>query len=160
MPCILLWSSAVRVPDSHVYREMDVTRQCTCCILGLREILLSLQTGFNFVSAAVVCAVLESVSGLETSSDTTEPRNLKPVTVSSFCLFTCVSLLMLLVLFLVNLVFSTLISMPQAMEVLSRPHLISPVLLPLLSCYAINVITEADIGDCSAPNNISAVGVF
>ena len=26
MACILLWSSAVRVYDSHAYRKMDVTR--------------------------------------------------------------------------------------------------------------------------------------
>ena len=46
------------------------------------------------------------------SSDTTEPRYLKIVTVSSFCQFTLISLLMLLVLFAINLVFSALISMP------------------------------------------------
>ena len=32
-------------------------------ILELREILLSFQTGFNLVNAAVVCAILESISG-------------------------------------------------------------------------------------------------
>ena len=35
---------------------MDVTRVCISCILELREVLLSFQTGFNPVSAAVVCA--------------------------------------------------------------------------------------------------------
>ena len=30
--------------------------------LELREILLSSQTGFSFVNAAVVCAILESIS--------------------------------------------------------------------------------------------------
>ena len=34
--------------------------------LRLREILLSFQIGFSLVNAAVVCAVLESSSGLET----------------------------------------------------------------------------------------------
>ena len=34
-------------------------------ILELREILLSFQTGFNIVNAAVVCAILEIISGLE-----------------------------------------------------------------------------------------------
>ena len=89
MACILLWSSAVRVHDSQAYRKMDVTREHINCILELREILLSLQTGFNLVNAAVVCGILKSIPGLEPSSDITEPRHLKLVTVSSFCPLTC-----------------------------------------------------------------------
>ena len=112
MACILLWSSAVRVQDSQAYRKMDVTRECISHILELREILLSFQTGFNLVNAAVVCAVLESISGLEPSSVITEPRYMKPVTVSSFCPFILIYVLMLLVLFVISLVFSALISMP------------------------------------------------
>ena len=50
-------------------------------ILELREILLSIQTGFSLVNAAVVCAILDSISGLEPSSIITEPRYLKLVTV-------------------------------------------------------------------------------
>ena len=85
MACILLWSSAVRVHDSQAYgRKMDVTSR----ILELREILLSFQTGLNLVNAAVVCAILESISGLEPSSVITEPRYLNFVTVGSFCPFT------------------------------------------------------------------------
>ena len=68
MACILLWSSAVRVHDSQAYRKMDMTRERISCILELREILLSFQTGFNLVNAAVVYAILESISGLEPSS--------------------------------------------------------------------------------------------
>ena len=49
----------MRVYDSQAYRKMDVTKERVGRILELREILLSLQTGFNLVSAAVVCAVLE-----------------------------------------------------------------------------------------------------
>ena len=49
-------------------------------ILELREILLSLRTDFKFVNVAVVCAILESISGLEPSSVITEPRYLKLVT--------------------------------------------------------------------------------
>ena len=63
MACILLWSSAVRVYDSQAYRKMDVTRERISRILELREILLSVQTGFSLVNAAVVCAILESISG-------------------------------------------------------------------------------------------------
>ena len=91
MACILLWSSAVRVHDSQAYRKTDVTRERMTCILELREMLLSFQTDFNLANAAAFCAVLESISGLEPSSYTTEPRYLKPVTVSSFCPFTLVS---------------------------------------------------------------------
>ena len=85
MACILPW-------------KMDVTRERISRILELREILLSFQTGFNFVNAAVVCAILESISGLEPSTVITEPRYLKLVTVSSFCPFILISVLMSLVL--------------------------------------------------------------
>ena len=72
MACILLWNSAVRVHDSQAYRKMGVTRDRISRILELREILLSIQTGFSLVNAAVASAILESVSGLEPSSVITE----------------------------------------------------------------------------------------
>ena len=53
MTRILLWSSAVRVRDSQAYKKMDVTRERISRILDLREILLSFQTGFSLVNAAV-----------------------------------------------------------------------------------------------------------
>ena len=53
----------MKAQDSQVYRKMDVTRECISRILELREILLSIQTSFNLVNAAVVCAVLETRSG-------------------------------------------------------------------------------------------------
>ena len=100
----------MRVHDSQTYRKMDVTRQCVSHILELKEILLSFQTGFSLVNAAVVCAVLRSISGLEPSSVITEPRYLKLVTVSSFCQFTliCVDVTGIVI----SLVFLALISMP------------------------------------------------
>ena len=110
----------MRVHDSQAYRKMDVTRERISRISELREILLSFQTGFNFDHTAVVCAILESISGLEPSSLITESRYLKLVTVSSFCPFTLISVLMPLALFVISLVFSALISMPQAVEALSR----------------------------------------
>ena len=67
---------------------MDVTREYISCILELREMLLSFQTGFSLVNAAVVCAILESIFGLEPSPLTTELRYSKLVIVSSFCPFT------------------------------------------------------------------------
>ena len=42
-------------------RKMDVTRVRISRILELREILLSFQTGFSLVNAAVVFAILESL---------------------------------------------------------------------------------------------------
>ena len=98
MTCILLLSSSVRVHDSKAYRKMDVTRERIRRIFELREILLSFQTFFNLLNAGAVCAVLESISGLEPSSVITEPRYLKLVTVSSFCPFTLISVLTPLVL--------------------------------------------------------------
>ena len=97
----------MRVHDSQAYRKMDVTRVSR--ILELKEILLSFQTGFNHGNAVVVCAILESISGLEPSSVITEPRYLKHVTGSSFYPFTSISVLMPLVLFVISLVLSALI---------------------------------------------------
>ena len=71
----------MRVHDSLAYRKMDVTRERIGRILELREILLSIQTGFSLVNAAAACVIVESVSGLEPSSVITEPRYLKLVTV-------------------------------------------------------------------------------
>ena len=84
MACILLWSSAGRVHESKAYRKMDVKREHISRILEVREILLSFQTGFNLVSAVVVCTTLHSISGLEPSSVITEHSYLKLVTVPSF----------------------------------------------------------------------------
>ena len=58
----------MRVHDSQAYRKMDMTKERISRILELREILPPVQTRFNLVSAAVVCAVLESTSGLEPPS--------------------------------------------------------------------------------------------
>ena len=68
MAHILLCSSAVTVHDSQAYRKMDMTRERNSHNLELREILVSFQTGFNFANAAIVCAILESISGLGLSS--------------------------------------------------------------------------------------------
>ena len=91
---------------------MDVTRERISQILQLSEILLSFQTGFSLVNAAVVHTILDSISGLEPSSVIIEPGYLKLVTVLGFYPFTLISVLMPLVLFVINLNFSALISMP------------------------------------------------
>ena len=67
----------MRVHYSQAYRKMDVTRERITRIFELKEILLLFPTGFNLVIAAVDCAILESISGLEPSSVITEPRYLK-----------------------------------------------------------------------------------
>ena len=103
----------MRVHDSQAYRKMDLTRKRICRIMELREILLSFQTGFDLVNAAVVSVILESISGLEISSVITEPRHLKLVTESSFCPCILISALMPLVLFVISLVSSALSSLPD-----------------------------------------------
>ena len=50
--------------------------------LEAEKIVLSIQTSFSLANATVVCAILESISGLEPLSVITEPRYLKLVTVS------------------------------------------------------------------------------
>ena len=86
------------VHDSQAYRKMDVTRERISRIMELREILLSFQTGFNRINAAIVCAILESILGLEPLSVTTEPRYLKlAMVLLSFYPFTLIPVLMPLV---------------------------------------------------------------
>ena len=99
--------------------ELEMTRECISFTLDPRD-MLSLQMGLRFVRAAVACAILERISGLGPLSETTAPRYLKLVTVSSFCLFTFISLWMPLVLFVISLVFSVLISILYLVQVLSR----------------------------------------
>ena len=88
----------MRVLDPQAYRKMDVTRDCISRIFELREILMLFQIDFNLVNATLVCAILESISGLEPSLVITKPKYLELVTVSSFCPFTLISVLMPLVL--------------------------------------------------------------
>ena len=73
---------------TQAYRKMGVTRERIKRVLELGEILLSFLIGFKLVNAAVICAILESISDLEPSSVMIEPRYLKLVAVSSFCQFT------------------------------------------------------------------------
>ena len=82
--------------------------------------LLSLQMGFRFVRASVACAIIERTSGLQPSSETTATRYLKLVTVSNFCPSTFIFLWMSLTPFVINLVFSALISILYLVQVLSR----------------------------------------
>ena len=65
----LLWGSMIH---KHMGRWM--WREYINCILKLKEIFLSFQTGFNLVNTVVVSAILESILGLEPSSVITKPR--------------------------------------------------------------------------------------
>ena len=58
------------------YLDVTRTRKRISRILELREILLSIKIGFSLINAAFVCAILESISGMEPSSVITEPRYL------------------------------------------------------------------------------------
>ena len=66
----------MRVHDSQAYRKINVTRGRISRISELREILLSFQTGFSLVSAAVVCAIPESILGLESAGVDNIPAEL------------------------------------------------------------------------------------
>ena len=46
---------------------MEIARERISFTLNLRDILLSLQTGFSFVRAVVACAILERISGFAMS---------------------------------------------------------------------------------------------
>ena len=74
----------MRVHDSQTYRKMDVTGESIGRILELRETLLSFQTGFSLVNAAVVCAIWRVSQARNHSPVITEPKYLNIVTVSSF----------------------------------------------------------------------------
>ena len=79
--------------------------------------ILSFQMVFSLFSAVVVWAILLSTSGLDPSSDIIAPRYLKLWTVSNFSLLTLMSVLMLLV---INLIFSVLICILYNVEAVSR----------------------------------------
>ena len=57
--------SAVNVQVSQAYNSTEITRERISLIFELREICLSLQMFFSLASAAVVCAILDSTSGLD-----------------------------------------------------------------------------------------------
>ena len=90
-PCVLFSSSAVKIHDSHAYRNMDMTRERISFTFDSRDILLSLHTGFRFVRAAKACAILERTFGFELLSKTIATWYLKLVTVQSFCPVTLIS---------------------------------------------------------------------
>ena len=87
-------------------------------IFELSTIFLSFQMVLSLASAAV--AILARISGLDPSSAMIAPIYLNLLTQSNFSPLTLMSVLKPLVLFVISLVFSALICMPKAVEVLSR----------------------------------------
>ena len=71
----------MKVYNLHALKTMEMTRECISFTFDPRGMLFSLQIGFSFVRAVVACAILERLSGLVPSSETTAHRYLKLVTV-------------------------------------------------------------------------------
>ena len=116
---ILLCSSAVSVQVSHAYRNIVMTRARINLILCFIMMFLSFQMIFSLASAAIVWAALESTSLLEPSSHIMAPRYLMWFTVSNFC--PCIVMSLCKVpLFVIILVFSALISMPNFSAAVSK----------------------------------------
>ena len=98
-----------------------MTKECISITFDPRDMLLTLQIGFSFLKkTAVACELLERLSGFKRSSEATAPRYLNFVTVPSCCSNTLISLWMSLTLFVISLVFSTLVSILYHVQVLSR----------------------------------------
>ena len=68
--CVHFSNSAVKVHDSQAYRNMEMTRERINFTFDLGNMLLFLQMGFSFGRVAVACSILERISGLEPSSET------------------------------------------------------------------------------------------
>lgn len=91
-----------------------MTKDRISLIFELIEMFLLFHIGFNFVSAAVVCAILERISGLDPSSVIIPPKYLKLVTGSSCLLLIIMSLAKPSGLLVITLAFSALIPMPYS----------------------------------------------
>ena len=63
--CNFFRMSAVNVQVSQAYNSAEITRESISLIFELKEICLSFQMVFSLASAAVVCSILDSTSGLE-----------------------------------------------------------------------------------------------
>ena len=103
--CNFFRMSAANVQVSQAYISTEITRERISPIFELREICLSLQMVFSLASAAVVCAVLDSTSGLEPWSVTTAPRYLKLLNLSNFSPLILMSVLITFALLVISLVF-------------------------------------------------------
>ena len=97
-------------------------------------------------------AILARISGLDPSSAMIAPRYLNLLTQSSFSPLTLMSVLKPLVLLVISLIFSALICMPKAVEVLSRRSTKSASYLLFPSCQAVYVVCKTQVCNISATN--------
>ena len=74
---ILLWSSLLIVHVSHAYTNIELTSECNRIILEFNVKFLSFQIGLSCINDAVVWAILERISFVETLSSKMEPKYLK-----------------------------------------------------------------------------------
>ena len=63
--CNFFKMSAVNVQVSQAFSGTHITREHISLSFELREICISFQMVFSLASAAVVCAILDSTSGME-----------------------------------------------------------------------------------------------
>ena len=68
--CILLSMSSVMVHVSHACKNRDMAKERISLSLDLMAMFLLFLITFSLVTAAVVWAILENISGLDPSSDT------------------------------------------------------------------------------------------
>ena len=110
----------MNVRDSQAYKSIQTANESMSLIFELKEIFLSFQIIFSLAGVALVCAILNSTSGLKPWSVTTLPRylNYQPLPIScpdvsgNASTLNCWSS--------VCLVSSALISMPKSERILSR----------------------------------------
>ena len=76
---------------SQAYKNIEIVIGRISLIFKLSVMFLPFQIGLRFVMAAVVFAILERIAGLDPSSESTDPRYLKLLTVSSFLPQTLIS---------------------------------------------------------------------
>ena len=128
-----------------------MTRERISLIFELSAIFLTFQMVLSLASAAVAWAILARISGLDPSSAMIAPRYLNRLTQSSFLPLTLMSVLKPLVLLVISLVFSALICMPKAVEVLSRRSTKSASSSSLPG-QAVYVVGKTHVCDISATN--------
>ena len=98
----------------HMHRKNDNTSVHISLIFVWRDMFLLIQMIFSWDMACVACAILNRISGFESSSVTiTPPGYLNWFTVSSLLSLILMSPQMSSALFAITFVYSTFISMPN-----------------------------------------------
>ena len=108
--------SAAMVHVSHACKHMNMGRERTSLTLELMSMFLSFQINFNLVIAAMVWAILESTSGLDSPIRYSSSQIFKATYSLRFVVVYRNVSADAMVLFVINWVFSELIWMPYAVE--------------------------------------------